>query len=208
MASGAMAEPSELISSRPWIIGTRASAGARSADSFAPTLIAFAPGLVFFTVHYLLLRGYYALERNRTVFYVQCAVAATNIVLALVFVHLTDAQGTAPALALAYGASYLVGASVSFVWLDRHLGGLDIARTVRFLVRLAIACSIAGLVAFGFHRGVTALLPDGGPILALIVAGVVVTLALGIFLALARVMRIREADELTGFVLSRVRRSA
>ena len=34
-----------------------------------------APGLVFFTVHYLMLRGFYALERTRTVFWVQCVIA-------------------------------------------------------------------------------------------------------------------------------------
>ena len=47
---------------------------------YAPTLALFGAGLVFFTVHYLMLRGFYALEHNRTVFFIQCAVAATNIV--------------------------------------------------------------------------------------------------------------------------------
>ena len=37
------------------------------------------PGILFFTVHYLMLRGFYALERTRTVFWVQCVIAAVNI---------------------------------------------------------------------------------------------------------------------------------
>ena len=41
-------------------------------DDFAVALALFAPGLVFFTSHYLMLRGFYALERTRTVFWVQC----------------------------------------------------------------------------------------------------------------------------------------
>ena len=46
---------------------------------FAPTLALFGIGLVFFTVHYLTLRGFYALERTRTVFWIQCVVAVVNI---------------------------------------------------------------------------------------------------------------------------------
>ena len=54
--------------------------------NYAPSLALFGPGLVFFTVHYLMLRGFYALERTRTVFWIQCAVAASNIVVALLLV--------------------------------------------------------------------------------------------------------------------------
>ena len=57
-----------------------------------------AAACVFFTVHYLMLRGFYALEPTRTVFWIQCGVAATNIVVAVVLVgqrrrrgHLTGA---------------------------------------------------------------------------------------------------------------------
>ena len=59
---------------------------------------------MFFTVHYLVLRGFYALELNRTVFFVQCAVAATNIVVAVALVHATSAQRTSPALVVSYAA--------------------------------------------------------------------------------------------------------
>ncbi len=49
-------------------------AAADTFDRFAPSLALFGIGLVFFTVHYLMLRGFYALERTRTVFWIQCAV--------------------------------------------------------------------------------------------------------------------------------------
>ena len=38
-------------------------AGRQSVGDFAIALALFAPGLVFFTTHYLMLRGFYALER-------------------------------------------------------------------------------------------------------------------------------------------------
>ncbi len=61
-------------------------AAADDFDRYAPSLAVFGPGLVFFTVHYLVLRGFYALEQTRVVFLVQCVVAATNIALAVVLV--------------------------------------------------------------------------------------------------------------------------
>ncbi len=66
-------------------------AAADQYDLYAPSLALFGTGLVFFTVHYLMLRGFYALERTRTVFWIQCVVAATNIVVAVVLVRMTDA---------------------------------------------------------------------------------------------------------------------
>ncbi|HRD61246.1 MAG TPA: murein biosynthesis integral membrane protein MurJ [Nocardioides sp.] len=41
-------------------------------DAYTPTLSLFGLGILFFTIHYLVLRGFYALEQNRLVFFVQC----------------------------------------------------------------------------------------------------------------------------------------
>ena len=94
------------------------------------SLSLFGVGVVFFTVHYLMLRGFYALERTRTVFFIQCAVGATNILVAVVLVRATDAVHTSPALVVAYIASYAVGSAVSFLVLRRTLaaGGGGLAR--------------------------------------------------------------------------------
>ena len=56
----------------------------RRPAAFAPTLAVFGPALVFFTVHYMMLRGFYALEQTRLVFFIQCAISATNIAVAVV----------------------------------------------------------------------------------------------------------------------------
>ena len=109
-------------------------AASETYEIYAPSLALFGPGLVFFTVHYLMLRGFYALERTRTVFWIQCAVAAANIVVAIVLVGRTDAEHTSPALVLAYTAAYVVGSFISYPVLRRLLGGLESRRLVRFLV--------------------------------------------------------------------------
>jgi putative peptidoglycan lipid II flippase len=103
-------------------------ATAATFDHYVPSMILFGPGIVFFTVHYLMLRGFYALELNRTVFFIQCAIGLTNIVVAIVLVHRASAAQTSPALVVAYGASYLLGSAISYAMLRRRLGGLETPR--------------------------------------------------------------------------------
>ncbi len=107
-----------------------------------------------------MLRGFYALERTRTVFWVQCVIAATNVALALVLTRATPPDRTAAALVVAYGGAYLVGAIGSYLLLRHVLGGLDTRTLVRFVVRLALAVAGAVLVGWGVRAGVAALTPD------------------------------------------------
>jgi putative peptidoglycan lipid II flippase len=191
---------SREISKVVWAHG----ASAPSYGNFVPSLALFAPGLLFFTVHYLMLRGFYALERTRTVFWVQCVVALTNTVLALTLVHHASAKDTSPALVLAYGGSYLVGAVTSYLLLRYLLGGLDTQVLVRFLLRLLLAAGLATLVAYGAERGLHRLLDDPGFFVAGGVAAVVVGIDVVVFLALASVFRITEATTVLGALTSRL----
>jgi len=181
------------------------AAASETYQDFAVSLALFAPGLVFFTVHYLMLRGFYSLERTRTVFLVQCVIAVTNIVLAVVVTSYTDPQDTAPGLVLAYDGAYAVGAVLSYLVLRRVLGGLDTAVTVRFLVRMVLASAIAAGVAWAFRAGVLAVweLGDGKlqAVALLVGVGVVDLVAL---LVVARAMRIREVNEVVSLVTSKL----
>jgi len=167
-------------------------ASADAFRSYGPTLALFAPGLVFFTLHYLVLRGFYALERNRTVFVIQCFVAATNIVAAIVFVWLTSAEHTSPALTAAYGLSYLVGATVSYAVLRRLVGDLDNARLVRFLVRLAVVTAAATITAWLFHQALLTYDDDPSWIVTLIEVAAVGAVDLGMLLLGAQALRLTE----------------
>jgi putative peptidoglycan lipid II flippase len=163
-------------------------ATATTFDHYVPSMILFGPGIVFFTVHYLMLRGFYALELNRTVFYIQCVIATANVVVAVVLVHGATAAQTSPALVIAYGTSYLVGSALSYAMLRNRLGGLETPALVRFAVRLLIAAVVAAGVAAA---------------LRVVVAGV---LDVVLFLALARAMRIHEVATIIDTVLETVLR--
>ncbi|CAN5354483.1 hypothetical protein BH11ACT8_BH11ACT8_10040 [soil metagenome] len=174
-------------------------------ELYAPSLALFGPGLVMFTVHYLMLRGFYALELTRTVFFIQCAVAITNVVGALVVVSGASPQETSPALVIAYFTSYAVGAAVSFLMLSSRLGGLDGRRLFRFVVRLVLvvagSTAVAGAAAFGLGQ-----LWGSAPhwSLALVRGGLVGGVDLVVFVVLARTFRLREVTSVISTVTRRL----
>jgi putative peptidoglycan lipid II flippase len=180
-------------------------AAAAHYELYAPSLGLFGAGLAFFTVHYLMLRGFYALERTRTVFWIQCAVGGTNVVAALVLVRASDAEHTSPALVLAYTASYLVGAVISYAVLRRVVGGLRTAGLVRFLVRAAIAAGLSTAAAAGTAYLLHQVAEDPHWALAAVWVLVVTSVDVVLFVALARVLRLGEVTTVVDTIVRRLR---
>jgi putative peptidoglycan lipid II flippase len=181
--------------------------GSAAADygNFAPSLALFGLGLVLFTVHYLVLRGFYALEQTRLVFLIQCAIAATNIVAAILLTHGAPASQIAPRLVLAYACSYAVGAATSYTLLSRTVGGLAGRRLVRFLLRLAIAVGISAAIAWGLRELLTDAVPGTSTWHAVLDLGVVGAVYLASYLGLARLLRISEVNDVMALVTRRLR---
>jgi putative peptidoglycan lipid II flippase len=181
---------------------------AGNTETLGWTLAAFAPGLLMFSVHYIVLRGFYAVEDTKTPFFIQCIIAAVNIGFAIGLTMAVDPAFVAPALALAYGASYTVGAMVSIALLSRRLGGLAVRNLLSFVGRVVAAAAPAAGAAWLVVR----LLEDAGldvesksdSLLMLAVGGGV---AVAAFVVLARALRIKEIGRLVTLVLSRGKRS-
>jgi putative peptidoglycan lipid II flippase len=182
--------------------------GSTDPDLIAPTIALFAPALVPFTVHYLALRGFYALEANRRVFFIQCALSLTNVVVAWVLVTSQPASRTAPMLVIAYLSSYVVGAAISLTSLRREVGSIEGAALVRFLVRMLLVLAGAGAAAWLTAWALTPLVGDTpGPIPSLVRAGVAGLVGCAVTLAGARLLRVSEVTSLVDIVAARLRRS-
>ena len=183
--------------------------GAAEGDTvpIALALAAFAPGLVLFTVHYLALRGFYAIEDTRTPFLVQCLIAAANIVLAIALTGLAEPRSYAAMLALAYTGSYVVGACLAIAILARRLGGLPGRELVGFLGRAVVAAlpaaGAAWLTVEVAQRLGAAPTTNRLDALWLVMLGGLVLMA--VFFALARLLRIREVDSLGQLLRGRLR---
>ena len=172
-----------------------------NAHAIGWTVAAFAPAMILFAVHYMMLRGFYAMENTRTPFLIQLAVAGTNVVAALVLTSLVSPRNVSVALALAFGASYLVGATLSAVLLP---GVAVFGPQMRlFLVRLAIACIGAALVMLAVLTALHASgVPADTPARALGLAALAGPAGAGTYLLLARVVGLTELSS----VVSALRR--
>ena len=189
------------------VAGVLFDAGAGDPGAFAPTLALFGPALVFFTVHYLMLRGFYALEQTRLVFYVQCVISATNIVVAFALVGQASPEQTAPALVVAWLVSYVVGSALSYAAAAPH-------------ARRPPDPGPGALPRSGWSSPAPA--PDSPPgrssrpsaglgeqpgILLSLLRGGLAGLAGGVvLLVIARLLRVREITSLTDAALARLRR--
>ena len=174
----------------------------------------FMIGLVPFTLFYVLLRGFYAMEDTRTPFVV--TVIFSVIMLALVlwlFAFLTDLGVTSAGgpqiagIALGYVLAYWCGFVVLWWWLAHRLGSLQSGATVSVLLRLLTAGGVAVLVA-GVTRTATLdlLISDGLNMqltsLVLIMAAVIV--GVPTFFFAAWLLRVREVSAAFAMVKSRV----
>ncbi len=174
--------------------------------SLGNTLAAFAPGLLLFTVHYLVLRGFYAQEDTRTPFLLQLVVSGSNIVAAVLLALNAPTEQVATRLALAYGIAYLAGATVSITVLGRRLGegGLVNRAFAAFIARLVLACAVAAAVMLSLVLAVDrfsgAPSGDAAAVLALAVAGTGGALS---YLLAARLLRLAEVSALVRAVTRR-----
>jgi putative peptidoglycan lipid II flippase len=186
--------------------------GASTGDTgpLGNTLIAFAPGMLMFSVHYVVLRGFYSIEDTRTPFFIQCLIAAVNIVLAITLTMAVEPEHpeyVAPVLALAYGGSYAVGALVSISVLSGRLGGIDRGGLLRFVGRVSAAAIPAVVLAALVLAGLEGLGLDvdlkRDSLVLLIVGGLVGVLT---YVGLARALRIEEISRVVALVTGRARR--
>jgi putative peptidoglycan lipid II flippase len=166
-------------------------AGARSGSFVGETLQAFALGLVPFTVYYVLLRAYYALEDTRTPAFLNVVLNLANLGLALALFAALPVRYKVPGLALAYALAYVVAALLTWFAAQRRLGALDAYEVVRLLVRVTLAALLGALVALlvatvlGAAVGTSPLATVLGLLLATAAGGVT-------YVALAHLLHIAE----------------
>ena len=176
----------------------------------------FMIGLLPFTLFYVLLRGFYAMEDTRTPFVV--TVIFSVIMLALViwlFAFQTDLGVTSAGgrqiagIALGYVLAYWCGFVVLWWWLAHRLGSLQSGATAWILLRLLIAGGIAVLVA-SLTRTATLdiLIPDdlNTQLTSLMLIMTAVIVGVPAFFFAAWLLRVREVSAAFAIVKSRVAR--
>jgi putative peptidoglycan lipid II flippase len=165
-------------------------------------------GLLPFTLYYIVLRGWYALELTRTAFWVTVVLNALYLALAWPLFQwaVRSDHGSLALLALAAGyvGSYWITLVLGWIVLSRRIGGLQTAQTLRALIRMGLA----GVGTFAVMRLlqwlVSGLLTDPGRVTALLDIALVGTVGLLTYLGLARLMRVSEVTEVLGMLRRRL----
>ncbi|MGW1256395.1 murein biosynthesis integral membrane protein MurJ [Streptomyces sp. NPDC002513] len=176
------------------------------AENIGYMLMAFGLGLIPYSAQYVVLRGFYAYEDTRTPFYNTVIVAVTNAIMAGLSFGLLPARWAVTGMAAGYGIAYAVGVGVAWRRLRRRLGGsLDGSRVGRAYTRLFVACVPAAGTAGAASFVILHLLGSSATgSLSALAAGTVVFL--GVFMAMASVVRVQELTTLTGMLRARLGR--
>ncbi|MET1038555.1 MAG: murein biosynthesis integral membrane protein MurJ [Aeromicrobium sp.] len=175
-----------------------------SSVAIGHTIQAFALASVTFTIHYLMLRGFYANEDNRTPLLIQLVIAIVNIAVAVVLVRLVEPDRVAMVLALAYGIAYLVGALLSVTLLSRAIGSL-MDQEMRFFVRrLVVSVVLTAFVTLGVAFGLNSAGVDPtSAVGGLVTTGVAGLAGLVTYVAAARVVGMTQLSYLATSILRR-----
>ncbi|MDO5735326.1 MAG: murein biosynthesis integral membrane protein MurJ [Propionibacteriaceae bacterium] len=180
--------------------------GARDSKWVGLALVAFAVGLVPFTVQFVCLRTYYAIENTRTPFLLQCIIAAVNAGGALLLVRLvTNPNLHAAVLALSYSIAYVVGVLVSWQILKRHVPDLDGGNLILHIFRLTLGASLGGVIAYITARQITSAMPDSklGPLLSVIAGLAIIGL---VYAGVGKLLQVREIGGLFDLLRARLGR--
>jgi len=164
----------------------------------------FAVGIVAYSLYYVLLRGFYALEDTRTPALVNIAGQAVNLGAGYALYRALPPERAVAGLALGYAISSITSTVILWLLLRPRLGGLDTYRTVRTLVRLCLAGAAAGLLG----AATVALLgrvTGAGKVGALVVVVLVTAVVAGVFVLLARRLRVQEMADAVSMVSRRLR---
>ncbi len=176
-----------------------------STRGIATVMMAMMVGLVPFGVLYLLQRVFYAFEDARTPFRLQLVVTAVATIANLASL-LLPLRWIAVGVGAGQALSNLAGMAIGLVLARRRLGSLPLRDIGRTYVRLGVASAVAGagthLVVLGLGRLI------GGTLfnpVAVVAGGLVFV---GIYVVVARRLRVAEIDDLLGPVLERARRGS
>jgi putative peptidoglycan lipid II flippase len=162
----------------------------------------YAIGLVGYSVVRIISPTFYALQRSRVPVMVSAASVAVNIALNLALVRAMGYRG----LALGTSITAIINASVQLLLLRREISGLEGARIANSLVRVLIAAAAMGIVTVTAQAALQQLMPGEAFAAQALRLLITIAVSIGVLIAAAQLLRIREYAEARDLVLGRLRR--
>jgi putative peptidoglycan lipid II flippase len=170
----------------------------------AEVMMAMMFGLVPFGAFYLLQRVFYAFEDGKTPFKLQVVVTVVATIANFASL-LLPLRWIAVGVGAGQALSSVAGMIVGLVLARRRLDGLPMHDVIRTYVRLGVSSVVAAAAAYVVQLGLGQVVEGKlySPV-ALVVGGLVFA---GIYVVVARRLRVREVDDLVRPLLERTRRA-
>jgi putative peptidoglycan lipid II flippase len=181
-------------------------------SSIAGVYLAFLTGLVPFTIFFVLLRVFYALDRTRAAFIIQVVQTAFYVGGAVLVGALVPKEWVAVGLALVLSAAVGLQGLLSALYLRRALGPLDTWRVLRQVLWFLGAALVAGAVGCGVLVALGGIGAGGFPVESRL-SGILTMILVGGLMALvyAALLWVTRNPEMRAFgepLLRRLRRAS
>ena len=184
------------------LIFERGSFTAGDTSATAAALLLYAPGLAGYAAVRIAVPCFYALGSSRTPAAISLAAVTLNIGLNLLLVEILGYRG----LALGTSIAALANALALLVLLRRRLDGLDLARVLTLLGKVAVASAAMGTAAWIAHDRLLDLWAGAGLAVRVSRLAAGIGAGLAVLVLTARLLRLRELDEAAGQIAARLRR--
>lgn len=161
----------------------------------------FAIGLPAFSIFYVLLRTYYAQENTKTPFMFNLGFNALHMSIGLVLFYTVSDKYKVPSLALAYSIAYIVICWLTWHRVTKRLPEVPTKKLLQLLARVVLAVLVCATLAWSAATQVFTNESTADSLKQ-------ITLFTGIFaisyVALAKLMRIREVTSLVSQIVRRI----
>jgi putative peptidoglycan lipid II flippase len=184
------------------VIFERGAFHAADTAATAAALQFYAVGLVGYSLVRIASPVFYAIGRNRIPVIVSVFAVLVNAALNIAMVRVMGYTG----LALGTSIAAIFNATVLFIVLRRHLGGLNERRLFGSALRIVIASLAMGAAAFVVDRWMSTVAPQTTLVWQIVRLGVTIAVALTVLAGAAWALRIEEFNDSVQMVLRRFRR--
>jgi putative peptidoglycan lipid II flippase len=130
------------------LLFARGAASVADARSTGFLLSIFAIALVPFSIFYLLLRGFYALEDTKTPFYINIVLNIINLSFAIYLFNSLPESNKVAGLVIGYVASYVLTTPLLWYFLNKKQLNLKTSKFVKEVIKPVIASALMGLALY------------------------------------------------------------
>jgi putative peptidoglycan lipid II flippase len=130
------------------LLFARGAASVADARSTGFLLSIFAIALVPFSIFYLLLRGFYALEDTKTPFFINIVLNIINLSFAIYLFNSLSESNKVAGLVIGYVASYVLTTPLLWYFLNKKQLNLKTSKFVKEAIKPVIASALMGFALY------------------------------------------------------------